>query len=260
MRALLSLLLFIPVLISSCTYDPKVAAQVHEGGDTMVPPGQIEEYYRINKGNDSSSISSGTVSRGKLAHGKLMPFSGKNFSYFDEWSYLQGRAFVNNRVRDCILDCYHILEVSAPGRRFYIMECSNKEGGPLYPHKTHQNGLSVDFMMPKLKGSSPCYALDTLGTGHYWLEFNNRGQYIQDTSIALDFDLIALHMLLLNKQASRHGLKVSKVIIKIELKDELFRSGFGNKLQESGIYIVHSLGPQVNAFHDEHYHIDFEPL
>jgi len=113
-------------------------------------------------------------------------------------------------------------------------------------------------MMPKLKNQKPYYGLDTIGVNHYWLNFNNKGQYSKDTSITIDFESIAQHILLLQKEAKKHRLKIQKVIIKTELKDELFQGEYGKKLKESGIYIVKSLSPTINALHDEHYHIDFK--
>ena len=200
----------------------------------------------------------GSVSNGSLKNGKLVPFFGNNFSYFDETSYLSGRAFLNSKVLNTILDTYKVLETAQPNRKFKIMECAHKHGGKLWPHRTHQNGLSADFMMPKLKNQKPYYGLDTIGVNHYWLNFNNKGQYSKDTSITIDFESIAQHILLLQKEAKKHRLKIQKVIIKTELKDELFQGEYGKKLKESGIYIVKSLSPTINALHDEHYHIDFK--
>jgi len=53
-------------------------------------------------------------------------------------------------------------------------------------------------------------------------------------------------------------MKIAKVIIKIEYKDELFATEYGQKLKKSGIYIVKGLTKLINALHDEHYHIDFK--
>ena len=220
----------------------------------------IEQYYQEHKENGKESISSGTVSNGSLKNGKLIPFEGGNFQYFDTSSYLAGRAFTSSRVKKTVLNTYQELKTLVPDRQFYIMECSNEHGGKLFPHRTHQNGLSIDFMMPLLKGSNAYYELDILGKDHYWLEFDDEGKYTKDKSISVDFNLIAQHILLLDQEAKKNGLKVSKVIIKIEFKDELFATSFGKQLKSSGIYVVKSLSPMINALHDEHYHIDFKEI
>lgn len=221
---------------------------------------EISEYYLKNKGDDAPSISQGTVSNGRLINGKLFPFYGPNYTYFDEKSYLAGRGFIHSSIRDIVLESYLQLEISQPNRHFYIMECANQHGGKIYPHRTHQNGTSVDFMMPKLQNGKPYTDLDQLGSDHYWLTFDDNGKYAKDPSIEIDFNLIAKHILLLNDKAKGLGYKVSKVIIKIEFKDELFATEYGKKLKESGIYVVRNLSPLINSLHDEHYHLDFEPI
>ncbi|HCS19547.1 MAG TPA: replication initiation protein [Bacteroidetes bacterium] len=225
---------------------------------TKPPVNKVEIYYQQNKGNDQPSVISGSVDKGKLENAKLLPFSGTNFHYFDTASYLAGRAFTSDKVLNAMLATYKILETEVPGRAFCVMECSNEHGGKIYPHRTHQNGLSVDFMMPLVKKGMPYYELDSIGQTHYFLDFNNQGQYKADTSISIDFELAARHILLLHEQAKKQGLKVSKVIIKIELKDELFAGEYGKKLKASGIYIVQNLTPLINSVHDDHYHIDFD--
>lgn len=219
----------------------------------------VQDYYHSHE-TSLSSQSKGIVSNGSLVNGKLMPFSGANFYYFDTASYLAGRAFLNDRLHETILQTYQQLEQLCPGRQFGLMECANEHGGKMFPHRTHQNGLSVDFMMPLVKDGEPYYGLDDLGADHYWLEFDNNGSYIKDKSVKIDFDLVAQHILKLDHVARQHNLKISKVIIKTELKDELFATKHGAKLKASEIYVVKHLSPLINSLHDDHYHIDFEIL
>ena len=81
-----------------------------------------------------------------------------------------------------------------------IMETVNKNGGKLKPHRTHQKGLSVDFMMPLIKGNTPYYKLDKTGAMHYLLAFNGNGEYGKDTTVKVDFNLMDRHILILNKK------------------------------------------------------------
>lgn len=221
---------------------------------------KIQEFYVKNNENKTKSASIGSVSDGKLENGKIVPFYGPNFTYFDKDSYFASRSFTNEVVKTIVLDAYTQLVTQVPERRFYLMELSNREGGKIYPHRTHQNGLSVDFMMPKLQNGVPNYQLDTLGKDHYFLEFNNSGEYVKDTSIKVDFDLIAQHILILNDAAKKQGYSIDKVIIKMEYKDELFNTPHGKILAKSGIYITKNLTPIVNSIHDDHFHVDFKPI
>jgi penicillin-insensitive murein DD-endopeptidase len=221
---------------------------------------EIITFYKKHVENEIPSRSGGTVSKGNLENGKIMPFFGTNFTYFDKDSYLGARAFTSDVVKYVILDAYEKLSIEFPNRKFFLMELSHQHGGKLYPHRTHQNGLSVDFMMPKLQNGVPNYSLDTLGKEHYFLDFNDNGEYTKDTTIKIDFDLIAKHILLLNEAAKKQGYKISKVIIKVEYKNNLFETPNGKILKNSGIYIVKSLSPLINSIHDDHYHVDFEKI
>lgn len=221
---------------------------------------KIDKYYQKNKGNNSASVSKGSVSKGSILNSKLLPYSGGNFQYFDKWSYLQGRAFLNGKVKSAVLNTYSDLKKKNPVRKYTVMECSHKEGGKLWPHRTHQNGLSVDFMMPLSKNGEPYYDLDDKGLKHYLLEFNNKGEYEKDKAVKIDFDATAQHILLLDRNARKLGYKIKKVIIKVELKDELYSTTYGKQIKEKGIYVVMGLTSKINALHDDHYHIDFERI
>lgn len=232
--------------------------------DTPLPKAQesdpIQSYYQANKGNDLPSISHGTVGNGSLENGKLVPWEGDNYRYFDTTSYLAGRAFLNDKVLATLLDGFKVLGLSKEKLSYRVMECSHQKGGKLYPHRTHQNGTSVDLMLPKRKNGQAYTKLDDLGSQHYFLNFSNQGILDSDSSVHIDFEAVASMIMCMNKGARLYGYRVSKVIIKIEYKESLFAGPAGQKLKSSGIYIVKSLGPQVNAFHDEHIHLDFEKL
>ncbi|MFK7787027.1 MAG: penicillin-insensitive murein endopeptidase [Crocinitomicaceae bacterium] len=218
---------------------------------------EVDEHFHENDTVQSPSMSIGSVGNGKLKNGRIVPFSGDNFHYFDTTSYLANRGFTHETVLKTVLETYDALDSLLPGRHFCIMECSHQHGGKLMPHRTHQNGLSVDFMMPKLKDSQPYYGLDDLGAEHYMLTFDENGKYVKDPSIELDFNTIALHILELQSAAKKNGMSIEKVIIKTELKDELYGTKHGKTLKQSGIYITRNLSPLINALHDEHFHVDF---
>lgn len=222
-------------------------------------PDDVKKYISSHAEDEKSSRSQGSYGSGKLINGKLFPYKGNNFIYFDKLSYVTGRAHMNGVVRDIILDMYDSLERAVPIRYFFLMECSNQHGGPMLPHRTHQNGLSVDFMFPLKKEGKPYYGLDTIGLAHYGLTFNDDGTYVRDKSIRIDFDLISRQVVLLDYFARKRGYKINKVIIKIEMKDKLYAAEFGPDIKKN-IYVVRGLTPKVNRMHDEHFHIDFEKL
>jgi penicillin-insensitive murein endopeptidase len=217
-------------------------------------------YYSKNNNDSLASTSSGTEANGTLSNAALMPPVGDNFYYFSDQSYLAGRAYTNSKVKKSVLAMYASLAKIYPNRIFQLMECSNEHGGKIWPHHTHQNGLSVDFMMPLTKDSLPYYKLDDLGKEHYLLSFDNDGCYSNNKNVKIDFDIVAKQILILDEKARKNGLKIKKVIIKIELKDELFATPNGKKLKARGIYVVKALTPLINGLHDDHFHIDFEKI
>jgi penicillin-insensitive murein endopeptidase len=248
------LFLFVPffTFCQNQTSDSSAAAAVHDA--------EIMAYMDAHVANEKESISKGTPGNGSLINGKLLPYYGKNYTYFDKQSYLAGRAFLNGHLLDGVLATYDTLFALYPYRKFAIMECANEHGGKLYPHRTHQNGLSIDFMMPLLKNGAPYYGADTLGTSHYLMQFDDDGKYLKDPSISIDFNMAAHQIILFHAMAKEYGMGVEKVIIKIELKDELFASEFGKQLKASNIYVVKALTSLVNSLHDDHFHLDFEFL
>lgn len=223
-------------------------------------PDKIETFENQHQDDGKVSQSIGTVSNGRLINGKLFPFKGTNFEYFDKNSYLAGKGFTHSIVKNIVLNSYKELETSIPNRQFKIMECSHQHGGKLQPHRTHQNGTSIDFMMPLIRDNQPYYELDNMGFAHYLLSFNDQGEYSLDSSISIDFESVNIHLLSLENHARELGYKIKKVIIKIELKDELFAAKNGKKLKESNVYLVRNLSPLINSLHDEHYHVDFEKI
>ena len=218
----------------------------------------VDEFIKSHP-NSGESKSSGKVSKGKLENGYLVPFKGENFHYFDTTSFLLGRGFVNSKVYQTLVDSYGALN-STSKLNWCLMECSNQAGGKLMPHLTHQNGLSCDFMSPMLKNGNVTNEYDNLGADHYFLNFNSSGKLIDNEVYSINFDAIGEHILALNEAAKQNGLKIEKVIWKIELKDELFASKYGAQLKQSGIYFATSLSHMINELHDDHYHVDFKPV
>lgn len=220
----------------------------------------VERYYQVNKGDSLPSKCTGTEADGTMEHGKLIPFSGSNFRYFDTASYLRGRAFMSDKMAKTMLASYSELEQTVPGRRFTYMESGLKYGGQIDGHRTHMNGRSIDLMVPLVKDGQPYYGLDTIGGDHYLLDFDEKGRYLKDSTISIDFNVMAIQILSLDKQARKQGLHIKKVILKLELKDDFYATPTGKKVRAKGIYLAMNLPPAVNRQHDDHFHVDFEPL
>jgi len=202
--------------------------------------------------NDRPSQSIGTTSNGSLINGKRLPTSGPNFHAYSRLAALLGRNTVNNRVRDAVVDAYEKMETTMPDRQFIYGETGWPQGGAFPPHKTHQNGLSVDFMVPVVdeKGKPATLPASVFNKFGYEIEFDERGRY---KDISIDFEAIAVHLLELKKSAASNGLSIRIVIFDPTLQKLLFKAPSGVKLKSS---LPFSTKPAW-VRHDEHYHVDF---
>lgn len=251
-------IIFPLLLLQACSGQTATSDPVETTENTpKTKPNPIQALYEQYQHKSGTSVSSGSVSNGTLKNGKIFPFKGPNFIYFDTTSYLNKHAFAHEKVNRAVLATYQQFETLLPGFEFGLMECSNENGGKIWPHRTHQNGLSVDFMSPLLKNGVSSTDFNTIGLPHYLMDFDENGMYTEDTAYSIDFNLIARHILLLNNEAKKQGLKIEKVILKIALKDNLFATEYGKKLKTSRIYFATNLSDLIDSLHDDHYHVDF---
>jgi penicillin-insensitive murein endopeptidase len=207
----------------------------------------------FQSGTPSQSI--GTVKAGSLISGKRLPTSGKNFITCSRLSALLGRNSANDHVRDAVLDAYDSLSKALPEVMFVYGETSWPHGGRLWPHKTHENGLSVDFFVPvrNLKGETIQFPTSIFNKFGYGVDFDSLGR---NDEMVIDFEAMALHLYYLGKTAQNHGLGIEVVIFDNQLQTLLLQTEHGQIIKQ---YMRFSkLQPWVR--HDEHYHVDFVSL
>jgi penicillin-insensitive murein endopeptidase len=202
--------------------------------------------------DDAPSASHGTPANGRLENGKRLPDRGTNFRAYSHLGTALGRNHVHGQVRDAVLDAYAALARTQPPLRFVYGETGLANGGPMPPHKTHQNGLSVDFMVPvrDRKGSVallPTSATNKFGYAH---EFDARGRLGE---LAIDNAAIVAHLLALDAAARTHGLRIQRVIFDPPLQAAVFAAPEGAALRKR---VPFSPKPSWIR-HDEHYHVDF---
>jgi penicillin-insensitive murein DD-endopeptidase len=194
----------------------------------------------------------GTSDNGRLASGWQLPVSGNNFSAYNSVGVLAGRTYVHSKVYRTVVDAYAILEKQAPSKTFVYGESGFRDGGKFKPHKTHQNGLSVDFFVPVVNSSGqyvplPTSVFNKLG---YDIEFVGSGQY---NELTIDYAAMAQHLLALQQAADKNGVKIWRVIFDNAFQKELFNIPEAALLRNRMTFSTKT--PWVR--HDEHYHIDF---
>ena len=195
----------------------------------------------------------GTTSKGRLENGVQLPADGSNFVGYSTIARLAGRTYVHSEVNEIIVSAYNSLETMLPGKVFKYAETGFEEGGQFKPHKTHQNGLSVDFMTPMVSSSDasthlPTHPLNKFG---YNIELDSKGNY---DDLKTDFIALAAHIVELDKAAKRKDYKLWRVIYDPKLQPYLFATEYGDYLRNN----VQFSKKRSWVRHDEHYHVDFE--
>ena len=207
------------------------------------------------------SKSVGTVSNGSLINAYRFQYKTRDYKYFSRLSYhILGRANVHSDVYAITIEALKNSRTFSKDHRWRLMECSKRKGGRMFPHHTHQNGTSIDFMTPMLRKGKSYRLTNGLGVFHYLLKYTPSGSWGIRRKVKVDFDLMAQFILELDKVARLHGMKIKKVILRTNLKDEFYATKHGDLVKKKGIYLVMSLPKIVNEQHDEHFHVDFEWL
>ncbi len=195
----------------------------------------------------------GTTSNGRLNNGVKLPAAGNNFEGYSYIARVAGRTYVHSKVHDIVVSAYTQLETEQPTKVFKYAETGFKEGGKFKPHKTHRNGLSVDFIVPVVDENGQSVHLPTNPTNKfgYNIEFDVNGKY---GSYKIDYEAMAAHIVLLHKEAKARRHNLRRVIFAPELQPHLFKTKYSEYLMQN----VHFLKTQSWVRHDEHYHVDFE--
>ena len=204
-------------------------------------------------GATENSTCYGTTSNGRLENGVQLPSSGANFTSYGSIPEIMGRTYVHDRVRDTVVTAYQTLAKEMPDKVFKYAETGFKEGGKFKPHKTHRNGLSIDFMVPVIDPEGRSVQLPTHPFNRYGydIEFDEHGRYKEYT---IDYEALAAHIVALHKAAAQQGIGIWRVIFDPKLSPNLYKTKYGEYLRKQ------ILIPTKRSWvrHDEHYHVDFK--
>lgn len=194
----------------------------------------------------------GTVSNGRIEDSVALPTRGPNFSPYSRTAVALGRTHVHAQVADIVTTAYAELAKATPDVHYVYGETGWPAGGRLRPHRTHQNGLSVDFFVPVRDGRGrsvplPTNAGDRFG---YDIEFDAQGRW---GDYRIDFPALAEHLYQLHRAAAARRLGLALVIIDTPYLPRLLATPRGDYLRQHLRFMKGK--PWVR--HDEHYHVDF---
>ena len=202
---------------------------------------------------EKESTCYGTTKNGRLENGVKLPVSGKNFISYSNATELESRTYVHSIVKKVVIESYAELNKVNPKKLFKYAETGFKNGGKFSPHKTHQNGLSIDFMVPVLdKNNKPTYFLTVAENQYgYDVDFNEQGE---NENLKIDFESLGAHIVALHKASLNNNIELWRIIFAPDLQDELYDTKYGNYIK-SNIKI-----PTKKSWvrHDEHFHVDFK--
>ena len=193
----------------------------------------------------------GTTSAGRLEDACKLPASGRNFSAYSSLLRLAGRTYAHCDVTDVVLDTYAALNDSMPDKLYVYGETGSRHGGQFKPHKTHQNGLSVDFMIPVINKNNQSVALPThiLNKYGYDIDFTLDGKY---KDLAIDYEAFAAHLAATKLMAEKHGVGIWRVLF-----DPQMQSALRDTKAWPSISDLNFSKKRSWVRHDDHYHIDF---
>ena len=194
----------------------------------------------------------GTVSNGKLEGAVKLPLAGPNFAAYSKLAAAAGRTYLHPTVASVVLSTYAALDLSLPRARFVYGETGFPEGGRFKPHKTHQNGTSVDFFVPvkNVHGTPTILPSSWSNKFGYEIEFDAKGRFL---SYQIDFDAYAEHLVQLHRNALAQGAPITLVIVDPAYLPLLFATSRGAYLRKHLPFM--RTKPWVR--HDEHFHADF---
>ncbi|PTT84147.1 replication initiation protein [Pelomonas sp. HMWF004] len=194
----------------------------------------------------------GSTSNGRIEASVALPTRGANFSPYSRLAVSAGRTHVHAKVAEIVTAAYAALAKQTPEIRYVYGETGWPSGGRFRPHRSHQNGLSVDFFIPVRNASGSSTPLPTpvgerLG---YDIEFDDDGRWGE---YRIDFMAMAEHLYQLHRAAAERGISLALVIVDKPFLPKLFATPRGPYLKQHLNFMKGK--PWVR--HDEHYHVDF---
>ena len=185
-----------------------------------------------------------------------LPVFGRNFKVNSWVGYSAGRYYLKGKVAVTVIAAYDKLEQIHPQWRFIYAEMGWNGGGSFYPHRTHRQGLSADFITPVyMQGPSgekvptvlPVHVMNLWG---YGIRVNDQGRF---GAYHFDTEAMIAHIAALKDAGHMYGIRIKQVILDPPLvallkKDKTF----------SRIADVKFMKGRAWFAHDGHYHIDFE--
>ena len=201
----------------------------------------------------AESLCHGSVAQGSIERSVSLPVSGANFVAYSQSPVVAGRQYLHSRVATTLLTAYAALAGVDPALRFMTGETGLQNGGPIKPHKTHQNGLSVDLFVPVRDGSGRSATMPTSERNRfgYAIEFNAQSRF---GAYEIDYPALGELLYQISIAGNANGAPINMVIFDQAYLPALLRTPRGPFLRTH----VHFMAAKPWVRHDEHVHVDFD--
>jgi penicillin-insensitive murein endopeptidase len=163
-----------------------------------------------------------------------------------------GRQYVHGKVAETLSAALAARWKLEEGRIVVIGETGFRNGGPFPPHKSHENGLSVDIMMPVRKSGKisimPTHPWQKFGYSNEFDDNGRMGEY------SIDFESLASLIVEIDKQAAERLIRIDRIIVAPEYVSKLLSTKAGKNFGRLEKAIMRK---PAWIRHDEHVHLDF---
>lgn len=210
-------------------------------------------HARVAWDEPTVSRSVGTPASGRLENGHPIPPSGAGFVTYSYLGSALGRQYVHGAVRDLLVEALAACQRLRPDRRFVIGETGWPHGGRFWPHRSHENGMSVDVFLPVRDADGRAQKLGAWPWNRfgYGIDFDAQGRL---GDLHVDFDDLGMLLVELGARAPAFGLRVQQILVAPEYVPLLLATPAGRTM---GALAGAVQRRPVGWRHDEHVHVDF---
>ena len=211
-------------------------------------------WLRVAMDDETVSDARGSRSRGSLVNGHPIAPWGPGFVTYSFLGAALGRQYIHGAVRAVLLPALDEAATAHPGTRFVVAETGWPTGGPFSPHHTHENGTSVDVLVPmrdRASGAPESLSSSPFALFGYGHELDRDGRL---GALELDASALASFLCALDALGSEEA-RPTRIILAPELQPA----------------VEDAMAPQCRARlrgrwlreaawwrHDEHLHVDFD--
>jgi penicillin-insensitive murein endopeptidase len=194
----------------------------------------------------------GTTAHGRIENAVALPREGANFTRMSQGPISATRVYVHSVVHEVMLDAFAALAKERPKVRFVYGETGLAAGGPIPPHQTHQNGLSMDLFVPVVdeRGDTVPFPARLENGFGYQVDFDAAARY---GNLRIDFASLAELLYQLHIASHAKGIALASVIFDRQYLPRLFETARGPWLREH----IPFLKSEPLIRHDDHIHVDF---